>query len=83
MDTSTKTGIGAAKTTSKIVVQKTTEAIRELIGNKIADKVISIDKPKENKKSKRNRRNLHSTREKTTNYWRIEIVLSTKYGTTV
>ena len=52
MDTSTKTGIGAAKATSKIVVQKTTEAIGDLIGNKIADKVISIDKPKENEKAK-------------------------------
>ena len=52
MDTSTKTGIRTAKATSKIVVQKTTEAIGELIGNKIADKAISIDKPKENEKAK-------------------------------
>ena len=53
MDTSTKTGIRTAKATSKIAVQKTTEAIGELIGNKIADKAISIDKPKENEKAKK------------------------------
>ena len=39
MDTATKTGIDAAKTASKRVVQKTAEATRDLIGNKIADKI--------------------------------------------
>ena len=67
MDTATKTGIDAAKTASKRVVQKTAEAIGDLIGNKIADKITSIGKPKE-KEKKSNRRNLHSTRKKTTNY---------------
>ena len=38
IDTSTKTGIDAAKTASKGVVQTTTEATRDLIGNKIAYK---------------------------------------------
>ena len=38
IDTSTKTEIDAAKTTSKRVVQKTAEATGYLIGNKIADK---------------------------------------------
>ena len=38
IDTSTKTEIDAAKTTSKRVVQKTAEATADLIGNKIADK---------------------------------------------
>ena len=38
IDTSTKTEIDAAKTTSKRVVQKTAEATGDLIGNKIADK---------------------------------------------
>ena len=52
MDTATKTGIGAAKTASKRVVQKTAEATRDLIGNKIADKIISIGKPKEKEKAK-------------------------------
>ena len=68
MDTATKTGIDAAKTASKRVVQKTAEAIGDLIGNKIADKITSIGKPKE-KEKKRNRKNLHSTRKRITNYW--------------
>ena len=62
MDTATKTGIDAAKTASRRVVQKTTEATGGLIGNKIADKITSIGKPKEN------RGNLYSTRKSTTNY---------------
>ena len=36
MDTTTKTGINAAKTASKRVVRKTAEATGDLIGNKIA-----------------------------------------------
>ena len=51
MDTATKTGIDAAKTASKKVVQKTTEATGDLIGNK-ADKITSISKPKEKKTNK-------------------------------
>ena len=47
MDTATKTGIDAAKTASKRVVQKTAEATGDLTGNKIADKITSIGKPKE------------------------------------
>ena len=47
MDTATKTGIDAAKMTSKRVVQKTAEATGDLIGNEIADKINSIGKPKE------------------------------------
>ena len=50
MDTTTKTGIDAAKTTSKRVVQKTAEAAGDLIGNKIADKITSTSKPKEKSK---------------------------------
>ena len=42
MDTATKTGIDAAKTASKKVVQKTAEATRDLIGNKRADHITSI-----------------------------------------
>ena len=49
MDTATKTGIDAAKTASKRVVQKTAEATGDLIGNKIADKITSIGKSKEKK----------------------------------
>ena len=40
MDTATKTGLDAAKTTSKRVLQETAEATCELIENKIADKAI-------------------------------------------
>ena len=47
IDTATKTGIDAAKTASKRVVQKTAETTGDLIGNKIADKISSIGKPKE------------------------------------
>ena len=47
MDTATKTGIDAAKTASKRVVQKTAEATGDLIGKKIADKITSIGKSKE------------------------------------
>ena len=46
MDTATKTGIAAAKTASKRVVQKTAEATGDLIGNKIADKITSVGKTK-------------------------------------
>ena len=47
MDTATKTRIDVVKTASKGVVQKTAEATGDLIGNKIADKITSIGKPKE------------------------------------
>ena len=46
IDTTTKTGIDAAKTASKRVVQKTVEATGDLTGNKIADKITSLDKTK-------------------------------------
>ena len=42
----------AAKIASKRVVQNTAEATRDLIGNKIADKITSIGKPKEEEKPK-------------------------------
>ena len=51
IDTGTKTGIDAGKTTSKRVVQKTTEASGDLIENKIADKITSIGKLKEKEKT--------------------------------
>ena len=50
MDTATKTGINAAKASSKRVVQKTVEATRYLIGNKIADKITLSGKTKSIKK---------------------------------
>ena len=51
MDTATKTGIDAAKTASKRVVQKTAEATGYLIGNKIAEKITSLGKTKEKEKT--------------------------------
>ena len=50
MDAATKTGIDAARTTSKRVVQKTAEATGDLIGNKIANKITSADKSNKNTK---------------------------------
>ena len=52
MDTATKTGIGAAKTASKRVVQKIAEAAGDLIANKIADKITSLGKTKSKQKEK-------------------------------
>ena len=50
MDTATKTGIDPVKTASKRVVQNTAEAAGDLIGNKIADKITSVDKTKSKEK---------------------------------
>ena len=52
MDNITKTEMDAAKTASKWVVIKTAEATGDLIGNKIADILNSIGKPKEKEKTK-------------------------------
>ena len=53
MDTATKTGIDAAKTALKRVVQKTAEATGDLIGNEIAEEITSIGKPKEKETKER------------------------------
>ena len=50
MGTATKEGIDAAKAASERVVQKTAEATGDLTGNKIAEKITSIGKPKEKEK---------------------------------
>ena len=50
MDTVTKSGTDTANTASKRAVQKTVEATVDFIGNKIADKITSIDKTKSNDK---------------------------------
>ena len=52
MDTATKTWIDAAKTASKIAVQKTAEGTGDLIGNKITDKTTSLGKTKNKEKEK-------------------------------
>ena len=46
MDTATRTGIDAAKTASKRVFQKTAVDTGDLIRNKMADKITSLDKTK-------------------------------------
>ena len=51
IDTATKTGIDGAKTASKRMVQKTAEAAGDLIGNKIADKITLLGKPKKKQKT--------------------------------
>ena len=52
IDTTAKTGIDAAKAALKREFPKTTEATGDLTGNKIADKITSIGKPKEKEKTK-------------------------------
>ena len=53
MDSATKTGIDAAKTASKRVVQKTAEAIGDLTGNKTTDKITSVGNKKSREKEKK------------------------------
>ena len=53
MDTPTKTGIDPVNTASKRVVQKAAEATRDLMRNKIADKITSVGKSKEKEKTKK------------------------------
>ena len=50
MHPAAKKGIDAAKADSKTVVQKKAEATRDLIRNKIADKITSVDKTKSKEK---------------------------------
>ena len=58
MDTAIKTGIDAAKTASKRLVQETAEVTGDLIGNKIADKITLVGKSKnKQKKDKMNKMN--------------------------
>ena len=57
MNNATKIGIDAAKTASKRAVQKTAEATRHLIGNKMADKNTSVGKSKNKQKEKKDKTN--------------------------
>ena len=50
MDNATKAGIDTAETASKRIVQKTAEATGDLMGNKIADKITSVEKSKSKEK---------------------------------
>ena len=73
IDIASSTGKTFAKTAGKKVVNKTVEVKGDLVGNKIADKVTSIDKLKKTKKQKdednimEETRNIYSTRKKITN----------------
>ena len=57
INTATKTGIDAAKTTSERVVEKTAEETGNLIGNKIADEITSAGKTKSIEKEKEDETN--------------------------
>ena len=74
METETKTGIDAAKTASKRVVQKTAEAAGALIGNEKADKITSVDKSKNEEKAKKVEE-IYILPEKNPNNWLLEIIL--------
>ena len=49
IDNAAKTGKDFAKTAGKRVVKKSSEATGDLIGNKIADKITSMGKPRSKK----------------------------------
>ena len=55
MDNATKTRTDTAKTSSKIVAKKTAKATRDLLGNKIADKITSVGKTKSKEKDETNK----------------------------
>ena len=55
MDNTTKTRTDTAKTSSKIVVKKTAKATRDLLGNKIADKITSVGKTKSKENDEKNK----------------------------
>ena len=48
LDSAKKSTTDAIKTASKSAIQKTAEATRDLIGNRIADKMTSVSKKKAN-----------------------------------
>ena len=48
VDTAKKSATDAIKTASKRAIQSNKEAIGDLIGNKIADKIVSVSKTKSN-----------------------------------
>ena len=68
LDTATKTGIDAAKTAFKRVVQKTAEATRDLVGNKIADEITLLAKTKSKQKGDERQEIYIPSEKKTANY---------------
>ena len=82
MDIATKTGLDAAKTASKRVVQKTPQATGNFIGNKIADKIPSIGKSKNKQKEDGKKNESNEVEEiyispvnRQKNYWWLKTVL--------
>ena len=53
MGTATKSGIDTAKTASKRLVQKNSEATGDLTGNKKADKITSVGESKNKEEEKK------------------------------
>ena len=54
MDTTKKQGINFAKVAGKRIINKSAEGTRDLIGNKIADKITSLrNKPRNDKNDKK------------------------------
>ena len=49
MDGATKTSKDFAKIAGKLIIHKSAEATGDLVGNKIADKITSMDKPRSKK----------------------------------
>ena len=57
LDSAKKSTTDTIKTASKRAIQKTAEATRDLIGNKTADKIISVSTELHSKKSNNNNNN--------------------------
>ena len=57
LDSAKKSTTDAIKTSSKRAIQKTAEATRDLIGNKIADKITSVSKKPSNDNNNNNNNN--------------------------
>ena len=80
LDSAKKSTADSMKTASKRVIQKTAETTSDLIGNKIADKITSVSKKKSTKELPNydgaeedveittQKKKIHITRRKTTNY---------------
>ena len=85
LDSAKKSTADSMKTASKRVIQKTAETTSDLIGNKIADKITSVSKKKSTKELPNydgaeedveittQKKKIHITRRKTTNYRWIKV----------
>ena len=77
LDSAKKSTTDAIKTASKRAIQKTAEATRDLIGNKIADKITSVSKKSSTELHSKNDgvnsetevpKKIHISKRKATNY---------------